>query len=786
MNERLQHGSPRSVRLALAAFCLACGAAAVAAEQPVVREVIIRGYAGDPATIKDMMQVREGARLDPDRLNNDLMALFNAGHLATYQIQAVPTGVRLIIDITEALRARAIQVRGVGSDWATTLRADLVTQPKSPVSPDVLKQPEDGRYRGDKERIRAYCQARGYRSVTITSATFPVPNTPQIDITFSVNLGPKYQVKWLTFRGNRSLRTRELRRQMETKLDGFWTSRRYCDAVFEKDIERLQDYYRYRGFPNAKVSYQRRFLGPQGNKVEITIVVDEGQLFAVGVVEMKGVTKWGTDTLLTAIPLKAGDTFSDDKLIEARQIIERLYHENGYPDVQVAPSRQVSAAGDAFDVTFTIDEGEEVRINTVRTRGHPRTRRDVILREMELEPGMLYDVRRLERSDRAIQRLQYFDSVVIRLVPADPPAPGERDLLVDVTEGQTGLFRFGLGASSSLGIVGTIELAQRNFDWRDAPKSWSDLWSGNAYVGAGQQFRVTLMPGSLYSSYAIAYDNPYWRGRNESFGWSVYHRTRDQGVWDEVRTGVRVYRGIRKYKGDPDTDVTFHARLEAVNVLLHDEDDDPTITTDDPPKDAVDAEGSHPVFGAGVTVRRDRKDRPTFPTRGYEWELGTELVVPHGITLGAGGTRFWTLGRHPKGYERVISLRGRVDYELGSFPIYERLYAGGANLRGFAYRGAGPTDNKEPIGGKYRALASAEYRYPIAPPNFYGVFFADAGTVTRDFSGFSSPRLALGFGIRLLIPALSHVPISVDFSAPVIKQGGDETEFLYFSLSLGR
>ncbi len=30
------------------------------------------------------------------------------------------------------------------------------------------------------------------------------------------------------------------------------------------------------------------------------------------------------------------------------------------------------------------------------------------------------------------------------------------------------------------------------------------------------------------------------------------------------------------------------------------------------------------------------------------------------------------------------------------------------------------------------------------------------------------------------------IPISVDFSAPVIKQGDDQTEFLYFSLSLGR
>ena len=783
MNDSRRRLSPHKLLIALAALGLAPRAVA-AGEQPIVREVIVRGYAGDPAAIKDLMQTREGTRVDLTRLNDDLRALFKAGHIATYQLQSVPTGVRLIITIAESTRVRNIQIKGAGRDWEGKMREEIATRPNDPVSQDALALPEGQRYRGDKERIRTFCQREGYRAVTVVSETTPVPNTNQVDIIFRVNLGPKYQVMWLRFEGNRALRTRELRREMQTKRDTFLTSRRYHDATFEEDIARLQEYCRYKGYPNTKVTYRRRFLGPQGNRVEITVIVDEGQLFPVGTVDVKGVTKWGADTLLASIPVKPADVFSDGKLVEATKVIERLYHENGCPYVRVTPSRQLSATGDAYDVTFTVDEGEAVSVNTIVTRGHPRTRREVILREMELEPGMLYDVRKLERSERALQRIQFFDSVAVKLVPADPPAAGERDLRVDVTEGRTGLFSFGAGVSSSDGIVGKIELAQRNFDWRDAPKSWSDLWSGNAYVGAGQQFRLTLMPGTIYSSYAIAYENPYWRGRNESFGWSLYHRTRDQGTWDEQRTGVRLTRGIRKYKGDPDTDVTFHVRMEAVSVTLHEDEEDDD--DHEAPADAVDAKGSHPLFGAGVTVRRDRTDRPVFPTKGYLWEMGTELVVPHGVTLGTGGTRFWTIGNHPKGYERVVSLRGRIDYELGSFPIYERLYAGGADLRGFAYHGAAPHDNHEPIGGQYRALVSAEYRYPIAPPNFYGVFFADAGTVTKDFTFFSAPRLAIGLGFRLLIPGLSNVPLSIDFAAPLIKQSDDDTEFLYFSLSVNR
>jgi hypothetical protein len=41
------------------------------------------------------------------------------------------------------------------------------------------------------------------------------------------------------------------------------------------------------------------------------------------------------------------------------------------------------------------------------------------------------------------------------------------------------------------------------------------------------------MPGTITSSFLIQYENPYWRfhnGRNESFGWSLYYRTRG---WDD-------------------------------------------------------------------------------------------------------------------------------------------------------------------------------------------------------------------------------------------------------------
>ena len=102
------------------------------------------------------------------------------------------------------------------------------------------------------------------------------------------------------------------------------------------------------------------------------------------------------------------------------------------------------------------------------------------------------------------------------------------------------------------------------------------------------------------------------------------------------------------------------------------------------------------------------------------------------------------------------------------------------------HRGAGPHDRGEPEGGKYRLLISGEYRYPLSANSLYLVAFCDAGTVTSDFSGFGTPRLAVGLGFRLYLPRLSRAPISLDFGVPLLKDSDDETELIFFSLSFDR
>jgi RNA polymerase sigma factor (sigma-70 family) len=71
------------------------------------------------------------------------------------------------------------------------------------------------------------------------------------------------------------------------------------------------------------------------------------------------------------------------------------------------------------------------------------------------------------------------------------------DIRVLVQEQRTGNLMFGVGVNSDAGLVGSIVLNERNFDLMRPPTRIDDLLSGNAFRGAGQEFRIEATPGKV-------------------------------------------------------------------------------------------------------------------------------------------------------------------------------------------------------------------------------------------------------------------------------------------------
>ena len=104
--------------------------------------------------------------------------------------------------------------------------------------------------------------------------------------------------------------------------------------------------------------------------------------------------------------------------------------------------------------------------------------------------------------------------------------------------------------------------------------------------------------------------------------------------------------------------------------------------------------------------------------------------------------------------------------------------------RGFDFRGMGPHENGDPVGGHALVLATVEYTYPIFVEFLRGAFFYDIANLTDDIYGLRHEkwRNVVGFGVRFLIPQLGSIPVKLDFGFPLTKQRQDERQTVTFDI----
>ena len=99
---------------------------------------------------------------------------------------------------------------------------------------------------------------------------------------------------------------------------------------------------------------------------------------------------------------------------------------------------------------------------------------------------------------------------------------------------------FGGAVNSDAGVTGQITIDERNFDITRWPRSFQDLFSGTAFRGAGETFRLEAAPGSDFQRYTINYATPnLFRYLPFSMSVSGFLYDRRFDDWDENRLGGR-------------------------------------------------------------------------------------------------------------------------------------------------------------------------------------------------------------------------------------------------------
>lgn len=727
--------------------------------QPVVGEIEIRFIELQNVTrevVRSNMQTREGEPYDEGLIDSDIRSLYRTGLFEYIEVKrdfVPPATVNLTFELRPKFRIGSVEFEG--NDAIRTRRLVRETTVRRNAALD------ERLVRLDAEALHQFYQSRGFSQAVVTYDIERDPETGMGDVAFKIEEGPRIRITGVSFAGNDSLSDRSLRRVMDTGRWHFFSwltgSGRFKDDVFEDDLDKLRDFYREEGFLDVEIFEEEVvFEYPEENQMEIVVGIREGRRYHVGQVSIDGNELYGESELRGVLELGSGDVFVPSKFDGDIERLRNYYGQDGYLDTQVRGNRRPNVETGNIDIHYDIVEGSKHFVESIQIEGNTKTKSVVIIRELGLGPGDVFNTVRMQSSQRRLQNTRFFDEVT--LTPAATNIPDRRDLRINVREGRTGSVTFGLGFSSLERAIVFGEYTESNFD----------LFSYRSrFQGAGQKFRFRVQLGSRSNEMLLAFEEPWLFQRELALGFQLYRaETRYlASTYNELRTGFEVYLRKRLFE-------LVEGRLsygfEVVDIFDVDVNRAPQVIQDEA--------GERTVSKLGLSLQRDTRDSLLLTTRGNRVELLTELAggPMQGQTdyyrVETRGAQFFPVF---EGQTQVLSLIGRIGTVVPhsgaeNVPFFDRYFLGGPyTMRGFDFRDVGPVDQAtgERIGGQSYGFFSAEYALTIVNPVRFAVFY-DWGYVNPGTWSFNPSDYNDNWGIGLRIMVMG-APMRIDYGIPI-------------------
>lgn len=705
------------------------------------------------------MQTRSGMPYDEALIDSDVRSLYRTGLFEYIEVKREVTPdnrINLIFALRPQHRVEKVRFEGNSRVSNRRLLRETTVRQNAALDERVVRL--------DAEAIHTFYQQRGYSQATVTYEIERNPQTGLGTVIFLIDEGPRVRIGRVNFKGNDSLSDRRLRRVMETRrwhIFSWLTGRgRFKDEVFEDDLDKLRDFYREEGFldvevPEGEVSFEY----PSESRMDITVHIREGRRYRVGQVSISGNELYTEEELREALRLSSGDVFVPSTLDADVERLRDYYGKDGYLDTQVRVQRRPNVETGNIDLDYEIQEGSKHFVESIQIEGNTKTKSVVIIRELGLGPGDVFNTVRMKSSQRRLQNTRFFDEVTITPAPTD--IPDRRDLRVHVKEGRTGTLTFGAGFSSLERAIVFAEYSESNFD----------LFNYRSrFQGAGQKFRIRVQLGTRSNEVLIAFEEPWLFQRELAFGFQIYRsETRYlAATYNELRTGFEIYfrrRLIELWEG------RLSYRFEVVDIFS---------VREDAPQVIQREEGERSVSKVGFSLLRDTRDSLVLTTRGNRIELLSEVAggpfagETDYYRLEARGSQFFPVFEPQT---QVLSFIGRVgtvvpygdaDVVNGRkvAPFFDRYFLGGPyTMRGFQFRDVGPMEEDERVGGHSYGFFSAEYSLTIVDPIRFALFY-DWGFVNeREYDlHWEDYNDNVGVGLRIMIMG---APLRLDYGIPI-------------------
>jgi len=365
--------------------------------------------------------------------------------IISFNVVERPVVGRIVFSGNSGIRSRELM------DVISTRVSDIYNQAKIRVDVDAI--------------LNKYIE-KGYPNVAVTATEIPSGES-SVTVVFTITERDKISISRIDFQGNTRFTSNALRSQLSLKAKSLINDGAFQEAKLLADREAIVRYYRDRGFIDAFVRDVTRTFdtNERGTNLVLTFLIEEGNEFRFGGVTFEGNMIFTSEQLGGLITSRVGEIVNYTRLEMDMQRVVDIYLENGYIFNTIMRIPDKNYQTNELSYKITIVEQGRAYIENIIIIGNVKTRTDVILREIPLEPGDVFSKTKIYEAWRNLMNLQYFTNVF----PETPYGSEENliDLIFTVEEQMTSDIQFGLTFSGTAEpgawpISGLIKWNDRN------------------------------------------------------------------------------------------------------------------------------------------------------------------------------------------------------------------------------------------------------------------------------------------------------------------------------------
>ena len=436
-------------------------------------------------------------------------SLFQTGYFSDISVSI--SNQNLLISVKENPYIKYLNISNIGKKWYS-LDADLFSDVElNDFSKENGIAPGNIFIKNNLDSFVTFLKqqyiSQGFNNVNIES-NYEVDIQNRAAIELEVIQGNRAKISSFSIAGFEKISEKTLLSifslgESDFSVINFFTKKdQYTDTALQKGLDNLTNYYYNLGYLDFRILNVESNLSQNNELIDIIVNISEGNQYKLGELTFSGeLLNKSQNELIAIIPLKQGDIFNRNEIINGIQLINDEFSDLGYAYAEIEP--QIFEVLDVVNVNINILLNKKVYVNRITISGNTRTQDEVIRREIGVAEGGLYSRSYLRDSVLKLRRLGYFSDVEMSASEVEG-MPDKINLNFVVSETKTGAVSFSLSHSNNYGISIGAGIKEKNI------------------FGSGNTFNTEFKLSDSFNKVSFYFEDPYFNEDGHSISYGAF------------------------------------------------------------------------------------------------------------------------------------------------------------------------------------------------------------------------------------------------------------------------